>query len=84
MSDYDKMYDGMNLTAEEKDAMDTFAATLGLGPKYTPTPTKKHECPSCKKKNAYYKEIHPDCDGGMNEIVLSCPDCGYDFLDELG
>ena len=52
-----------------------FAAKLGLGPKYVPEKTKTYKCPKCNKKNAYFKEIHPDTD--MNDIVLYCPDCKY-------
>jgi len=59
----------------DQDAVDTFAATLGLGPKYVPTETKTYECPECKKQNAYYREFHPDtC---MDEVLLYCPDCRY-------
>ena len=53
--------------------VDDFLAKFGLGPKYVPKETKKHECPKCKKKIAYYREEHPDTD--MNEMVLFCPDC---------
>ena len=65
--------DDMDLTEEQADRFDTFAATLGFGPKSKPKPTKKHPCPACGMTNAYHKEIHPDTD--MNEIVLYCPDC---------
>lgn len=75
MKDWNSMYDGMNLTDEQRDKFDTFAATLGLGPEYKPKPRKTHECPQCKKHNAYYKEIHPDTD--MDDIVLCCSDCGF-------
>ena len=64
------------LTKDDEDRIDTFAASLGFGPKYTPTPRKEHQCPSCKGKKAYYKEIHPDTD--MNEIVLHCSDCNFE------
>ena len=65
--------DGIDCSKEETDRLDTFAATLGMGPKYKPVKTKKHVCPNCANANAYYKEIHPDT--GMDEIGLYCPDC---------
>ena len=65
--------DKLDLNKIEADRIDTFAASLGFGPKYTPKPTKKYLCPKCGMTNAYYKEIHPDTD--MIEIVLYCPDC---------
>jgi len=68
--------DGMDLRVEDADRMDVLAATLGFGPKYKPKPIKRHACPACGKVNAIYKEIHPDTE--MNEIVLSCPDCGFE------
>ncbi len=58
------------------DAELDFAAKFGLGPKYVPKETKTYKCPKCGKKEAYFEEIHPDTD--MNDIVLSCPDCGYE------
>jgi hypothetical protein len=64
------------LDKDDKDRMDTFAACLGFGPKYTPTPTPTRECSSCRQKNAYVKEIHPDTD--MNEMVIFCPDCNHE------
>ena len=64
------------LDEDDKERLDTFAACLGFGPKYIPTPTPKYECPRCHKTNAYYKEIHPDTD--INEIVLHCPECKYE------
>ena len=57
------------------DTVDTFLATLGLGPKYTPPPGR--ECPECHRTNAYIHEIHPDT--GMDEMILRCPDCRKDF-----
>ena len=68
--------DAMELTKEESDKIDTLAAAFGFGPKYKPTPAKKYTCPKCKKENAVHKEMHADTD--MNEIVLSCPDCGFE------
>lgn len=68
--------DGMDLSPEDEDKIDTFAASLGFGPKFKSTPSKKYTCPKCKKQNAYYSEIHPDTD--INEIILHCPDCGFE------
>jgi len=53
-------------------------AKFGLGPDFEPLPfqQKKEQCPRCGRGNAYWKEIHPDT--SMNEIVLYCPDCGYE------
>jgi DNA-directed RNA polymerase subunit M/transcription elongation factor TFIIS len=59
-----------------KEEADDFLAKFGLGPKYVPQEPNKHKCPGCGKVTAYYKEIHPDTD--MNEIVLYCPECGYE------
>jgi DNA-directed RNA polymerase subunit RPC12/RpoP len=58
-----------------KDVVDDFLAKFGLGPKYIPKEPKKYTCPNCKKTNAIVEEEHPDTD--MNEMVLSCPDCGF-------
>lgn len=60
------------------DKIDDLLAKFGMGPKYVPSKPKKYKCPECGDGNAVYKEIHPDTD--MNDVVLSCPDCG--FLDE--
>jgi hypothetical protein len=59
------------------DRVDEFLACMGLGPKYVPKEPKKHKCPKCKKENATYHEEGADCDGGQNEMVLECPDCGH-------
>ena len=59
-----------------KDKIDDFLAKFGLGPKYIPKEPKKYPCPKCGKKNAYYVEEHADTD--MNEMVLKCPDCGFE------
>ena len=59
-----------------EEEVNNFLAKFGIGSNYKPTPPKTHTCPECKKENAYIKEIHPDTD--MNEIVLYCPDCGYE------
>jgi len=56
--------------------VDTFIAKFGLGPDFTPI-QDSHECPQCGQNNAYYKELHADCNGGQNTIVLHCPDCGW-------
>jgi DNA-directed RNA polymerase subunit M/transcription elongation factor TFIIS len=58
------------------DKIDNFLAKFGMGPNYKPEPTQTHMCPHCHNKNASYIEVHPDTD--MNEIVLDCPDCGYE------
>jgi predicted kinase len=50
-------------------------SSFGVGPKYVPKPRKTHECPECREHHAYWKEVHADCTGGMNEVVLYCPDC---------
>ena len=75
MSETSKTFyrDRVDCSEEDADRIDTFAATLGFGPKYKPTPPRTYTCPSCKKTNAYCKEIHPDT--GMDEIVSYCPDC---------
>ena len=73
---YKELFEGMNLTSEERDKYEDFASKFGLGPKYKQEPLKKYKCPSCNKENAIHKEIHPDTD--MNEMVLSCPDCGHE------
>jgi hypothetical protein len=52
---------------------------LGLGPKYIPKTPKKYTCPNCHKSNATFKELHPDTD--MNEIILKCPDCGFEGME---
>jgi len=57
------------------DAVDTFLAAFGMGPKYKPSERKVYLCQRCGKENAFYKEYHPDTD--MNEILLTCPDCGF-------
>lgn len=59
------------------ERVDEFLAKLGMGPKYKPTKAKTYPCPKCKKKNATYHEDGADCDGGQNEMVLECPDCGH-------
>jgi hypothetical protein len=59
------------------DRVDEFLACMGLGPKYKPSKPKKHKCPKCKKENAQWHEDGADCDGGQNEMVLECPDCGH-------
>jgi len=59
-----------------QDRVDTFLAAFGLGPKYVPKKPRTHACPKCGKKNATFKEVHPDTD--MNDVVLSCPDCGFE------
>lgn len=56
------------------DAVDTFLALFGLGPKYVHKEPKKYVCPKCTCLIAYFKEIHPDT--SMNDVVLYCPDCG--------
>lgn len=58
------------------DVVNTFLANFGMGPKYISKNPKKYTCPTCKKPNATIKELHPDTD--INEIVLSCPDCGFE------
>ena len=68
---FDKLRETM-----DDEVVDNFLAIFGMGPKYKPSTPKKYLCPKCGKHNAVYKEIHPDTD--MNEIVLSCPDCGYE------
>ena len=60
--------------AKLEDIPDTVQKMFGLG-KYRPE-TKYQECPKCGKKTAYYREIHPDTDAGMDEIVLYCKNCG--------
>jgi len=47
--------DGVQMTTEDENIIDTLAATLGFGPKYKPTVTPKYECPKCHKIVAYYK-----------------------------
>jgi hypothetical protein len=63
---------------KERDVVDDFSAKFGLGRKYIPKEPTYYDCPihSCGGKKCYYKEIHPDTD--MDEIVLYCPDCGYE------
>ena len=56
----------------DEDIEDFLHKILGLG-KYKPE-TKYEECPECGKKQASWREEHPDTD--MNEMVLHCPDCG--------
>ena len=69
--------DGVQMTTEDENIIDTLAAMLGFGPKYKPTVTPKYECPKCHKIVAYYKEIHPDT--GMDEMVLYCQECKSNF-----
>jgi hypothetical protein len=59
-------------------AIEEFMATLGLGPLAKPYVRKTYQCPECQQHNAYIKEAHEDCVGGMDEMVLRCPDCGAD------
>lgn len=59
--------------SEEK--VNKFLSKFGLGPNYKKAKRKTYPCPDCKGSNAYYVEDHPDCDGGMNEMALECPDC---------
>ena len=82
MDDNSKTFyrDDIKCSKEDADRIDTFAASLGFGPKYKPSPRRTYKCPNCKKTNAYYKEIHPDT--GMDEIVLFCPDCRETFEGE--
>ena len=58
------------------ERVDEFLAKFGLGPKYKPSKPKTYPCPKCKKKIATYNEDGADCDGGQNEMVLECPECG--------
>jgi DNA-directed RNA polymerase subunit RPC12/RpoP len=62
-------------TSMGKEVVDEFLAKFGLGPKYVPQNPKQYTCPKCGKANATLKEEHPDTD--INEIILSCPDCGF-------
>lgn len=61
---------------------DLFEA-LGINPDGTLQEIERmtYVCPACKGPNAYYKEIHPDT--SMNDIVLHCPDCGYEGDDDI-
>jgi len=56
------------------DRVDEFLSKFGLGTKHEAVKPKTHQCPECNNTNAIYKEEHADTD--MNEMVLSCPDCG--------
>jgi len=58
------------------NVVNTLLSKFGLGPDFVPQEPVKHECPKCHEKNAIHKELHPDTD--MNEMVLKCPDCGYE------
>ena len=73
-----KAGDGFDLHRRALGAgkVDTFLATLGLGPNYRPTRPTVHVCPGCHKLGAVYKEIHADTD--MNAMALVCPRCGYE------
>lgn len=77
---------GMNESADSFDKfrkelgaekVNEFLTKFGLGPNYKPSKSKTYPCPKCKKNNATYHEEGADCDGGQNEMVLECPDCGY-------
>jgi len=57
------------------DRVDEFLSKFGLGTKYEAIEPKTHICPECNNANALYKEVHADTD--INEMVLSCPDCGH-------
>ena len=57
------------------DKVDDFLAAFGFGPKYVPPVIEKIECPKCKKKEAVWREQHPDTD--MNEMALECDGCGH-------
>ena len=63
------------LSPQRRDAYETFLATLGMGPKYTPEPEKTHECPECKGTNAVWREAGADTSN--NRMELRCPDCGH-------
>jgi len=71
--------DGFDTFREDMGAecVNTFLAKFGLGPDYKPEPILTHICPTCLCDQAYYKEEGADCDGGQNEMVLYCPDCGF-------
>jgi len=60
--------------AKLEDIPERLQKIFGLG-RFQPK-TKYRKCPKCGKEKAYAKEMHPDCDGGQNEMVLYCSDCG--------
>ena len=73
------MDDGYDAARRElgTERVDTFLANFGIGPAYDPAPAVTYLCTSCGAANAQYREEGADCDGGQNQIVLHCPDCGF-------
>jgi DNA-directed RNA polymerase subunit M/transcription elongation factor TFIIS len=65
----------LNLSKENQDRINTFAATLGLGPKYKAKKKKTYKCPKCGSDRAFYREVGADTD--YNCMELKCPDCNY-------
>jgi len=77
----DSYKEGEKGESEVKDKFDEYRKALakfGLGPKYVPPKPSYRICPKCKCEKAIIKEVHPDCDAGMNEIVGQCPVCHYE------